>query len=116
MISRATGDNIRVSLLMKPAVIINRIEFTITKMPADRLLIIPEGISLAAVLGFIASYLLSASLLNPMAAFLAKIMHKITRIRSLRLKEYSSFEIARKKPIRAKGMANTVWLKRTRDK
>src|SRR4051812_40223730 len=40
--------------------------------------IIPDGISLIAVLGFFASNFLSRYLLNAIAADLAKIMHRIT--------------------------------------
>ena len=79
-----------------------------TKVPADLLFILPEGISLEAVLGFNASYFLSANLLKPIAEFLAKIIHKIMIIRSLRLNWWSLPETAREKPMNANGMAKTV--------
>ena len=78
--------------------------------------IIPEGISLFFVLGLSASNFLSASLLNPIAAFRAKIMHRIIRRSSLILKSYSSSDTASEKPISAKGIAKTVWLNFTREK
>jgi hypothetical protein len=48
--------------------------------------------------------------------FLAKIIARITRSSSFILNEYSGFDTARANPIRAKGMANTVWLNFTRAK
>ena len=81
----ATGDKINVRELMKKVVEMNNTTFMITKMAAERLSILPEGISREAVLGFSASNFLSASRLNPIAEFLAKIMHNIMSRNSLPL-------------------------------
>ena len=77
---------------------------------------IPEGISRFFVLGFFSSNFLSTSRLNPIAEFLANTMHRIIRRRSLRLNRRSPSEMPREKPIRANGMANTVWLNLTSEK
>src|SRR5512137_2811021 len=65
IISRATGERKRVSLLMNAVVITNKAELIITKAAAALSPIIPAGISLFFVLGFSESNLLSAILLNP---------------------------------------------------
>jgi hypothetical protein len=105
---RATGESRRVSRLMKAVVKMKRPELITMNIVAALGSIIPEGISLFFVLGLRASNLLSTSLLNPIAAFLAKIMHNIIRRRILMLKSFSSPNTASDKPIMAKGMAKTV--------
>ena len=116
IIRSATGDKNRVKLFMNPAVIINRTAFAITNAAADLGPIIPEGISLFLVLGLSASKFLSASLLNPIAALRAKIIQRIIRRSSLKLKLNSPFYTASENPIRAKCIAKTVWLNFTSDK
>jgi hypothetical protein len=101
---------------MNPAAITKRREFIITKITADLEPIFPEGSSLLLVLGLRASNFLSANLLKAIAAFLAKIMHKIIRISSLMLKLFPSPQTASENPINANGMANTVWLNLTSDR
>ena len=113
---RATGERKSVSLLMNAVVIMNKKALIITNTAAALAPIIPEGISLFFVLGLRASNFLSASLLNPIAAFRAKIMQSIISRSSLMLKLYSSFDTASEKPIRAKGIAKTVWLNFTSEK
>src|SRR5450759_917946 len=114
--SSATGERNKVSLLMKKVVKINSIALRITKAEAAFELIIPLGISLFWVRGLRASNLLSTSLLKPMAAFLAKIMQRITNRSNFKLKLYSTLETASENPIRAKGIAKTVWLNFTSEK
>ena len=58
----------------------NKTLFNITKIKAERAEITPEGISLAAVLGFLRSMSLSRYLLKAIAALLAKTIHKRTKI------------------------------------
>jgi hypothetical protein len=106
--SRATGERKRVSRLMNAVVIMKRMALITINAAADLVLIIPEGISLFFVLGLSASNLLSASLLNPMAAFLAKIIQSIIKRSNLILKSFSFAETASEKPIRAKGIAKIV--------
>ena len=101
---------------MNDVVTIKSTALTITNIAAALLPIIPEGISLFLVLGLRASNFLSASLLNPIAAFRAKIMHSIISSSSLRLKLYSGSDTASEKPISAKGIAKTVWLNFTSEK
>ena len=86
----------------------NNKEFATTNTAADPVAIFPDGISLFLVLGFSESNLLSASLLKPIAAFRAKIMHRIIKRKDLILKSSSGLDIARENPIKAKGIANTV--------
>jgi putative effector of murein hydrolase LrgA (UPF0299 family) len=64
--------------LMNQVVIINARQFSITKISALFAEIIPAGISLMAVRGFLASKCLSSQRLKAMAALLAKIIHSIT--------------------------------------
>ena len=116
IISRATVKDKSVRGFMKAVVIINNAALTMTKIAAALLPIIPEGISLFLVLGLSASNLLSASLLNPIAALRAKIMHRTISSRSLRLKVYSGSDTASEKPISANGIAKTVWLNFTSEK
>ncbi len=70
---------------MKPDVAIKSIELIITNNAADRGLILPEGISLLSVLGLSESNFLSARRLKPIAAFLAKTMHRIIKSNNLML-------------------------------
>ena len=116
IISKATGERQSVRILINPVVIIKRTELTITKKVAALMLIAPAGISLFLVLELSASKRLSAILLNPMAAFLAKIMQRIIRKSNLRLKCWFSSDTAREKPMSANGIANTVWLNLIREK
>ena len=95
IIIRATGERYRVSGLMNDVETINSTTLIITKIAAALLPIIPEGISLFLVLGLRASNFLSASLLKPIAALRAKIMHRTIRSSSLRLKLYSGSDTAR---------------------
>src|SRR4030042_3106057 len=113
---RATGDRIRVRRLINPEVTIKNTEFIITNRAADRGPILPDGNSLLSVLGFSESIFLSARRLKPIAAFLAKIMQRIIRIRSLKLNVYSFPDTANANPIMAKGMAKTVWRNFTSEK
>jgi hypothetical protein len=108
IISRATGERKRVNRFMKPVVKIKRMELIMINTAAALVPTTPEGISLLFVLGLSASKFLSASLLNPIAAFRAKIMHSIISRSSLKLKSNSSFDTASEKPIRAKGIAKIV--------
>ena len=87
-----------------------------TNIAAALVLMVPEGISLLLVLGLSESNFLSATLLKPIAVFLAKIIHRITSISNLILKSNSGFDTASVKPISAKGIAKTVWLNLTREK
>jgi len=105
-----------VSRLKSPLVIINNNALAMTKMAAALVLIAPDGISLFFVLGLSASNLLSASLLNPIAAFLANIMQSIISRNSFILKLYSSWATAKENPISANGMAKIVWLNFTSEK
>ena len=73
----------------------NNTALIITKIAAALLPIIPEGISLFLVLGLRASNFLSASLLNPIAAFRAKIMHSTISSSSFRLKLYSGSDTSK---------------------
>jgi hypothetical protein len=93
-----------------------RIAFTATNMDAEFLLIIPAGISLPLVLGLSESNLLSASLLNPIAAFRANTMHSKISKSTLILKSYSSSDTPRENPINAKGIAKIVCENLTRAK
>jgi hypothetical protein len=88
----------------------------ITNIAAALALMMPEGISLFMVLGLSESKSLSANLLNPIAVFLAKIIQRMTRSSNLMLKSNSGFDTASEKPMRAKGIAKTVWLNLTREK
>jgi hypothetical protein len=106
--SKATGDKNSVNRFMNPVVTINRQALIITNAVAALTLINPEGISLLLVLGLRASKSLSASLLNPIAVFRARIIQRITKRSNLILKSDSCFETASENPIRAKGIANTV--------
>jgi ammonia channel protein AmtB len=87
-----------------------------TNIAAALVLMMPEGISLLMVLGLSESKSLSASLLNPIAVFLAKIIQRMTRSSNLILKSNSGFDTASEKPMRAKGIAKTVCLNFTREK
>jgi hypothetical protein len=90
--------------------------FTIVNIKASFELILPEGISRIAVLGFCESIPLSKYLLNAIAAFLAKIMHKIINKSFSQLNSCPVTEMARKKPIKANGIAKIVWANNTREK
>jgi hypothetical protein len=70
---------------MRPVVMMNKKLLLIIKNSAALVPIFPDGISLEDVLGFRASYLLSAYLLNPIAALRANIMQRIISKNSLRL-------------------------------
>ena len=90
--------------------------------------IIPAGISLIAVRGFNASKFLSNQRLKAMAALLAKIIQRITKINLITKKylgkivvcqpvpEYLKVNIPKKKPTNAKGIAKMVCENFTRDK
>ena len=91
---RATGERKRVNRLMNAVVMMNIMALMMINAVAALVPIIPDGISLFFVLGLRASNLLSASLLNPIAAFRAKIMQSIISRSSLMLKSYSSFDTA----------------------
>jgi hypothetical protein len=93
---------------MNPVVTINRTALMMTNIAAALELIMPAGISLFFVLGLSASKSLSASLLNPIAVFLASTMQRITKRSNLILKLNSGEDTAREKPIRANGIAKTV--------
>jgi len=86
----------------------NRAEFRITKNKAEEGLILPAGISLPEVRGFLESISRSIYLLKAMAAFLAKTMHRTTSNSSRQLSgEWESW-MPRKNPVMAKGMAKIV--------
>jgi len=106
----------RVSLFIKAAAITNRIELMTTNTIAETIPILPDGISLFYVLGLRVSKFLSTIRLNPIAAFRAKIIHKMIRINSLILKSFSVLATARENPTSAKGIANMVWPNLTNEK
>ena len=88
---------------------INSKEFTITKSSAFFAVIVPFGISLScAVLSFSLSISLSIYLLKAIAADRAKIIQSITYIKVSHLK--LDWWLAKKKPIKANGIAKMVWL------
>jgi hypothetical protein len=68
----------------------------------------PAGISLIAVRGFLLSISLSAHLLNAIAALLAKTIHKITYKNFIQSIPSPIALVAKKKPIKAKGIAKIV--------
>ena len=82
--------------------------FEIVNINASFELILPEGISRIAVLGFCASISLSKYLLKAIAEFLAKIMHNTIRNSLSQLNSCPVTEMARKKPINANGIAKIV--------
>ena len=91
--------------------IIKAIELNTTNSIAFFSEIIPDGISLIAVRGFLASKFLSSQRLKAIAALLAKPMQSRTNINNC----HHGFEVmkkalfkARKKPINAKGIAKMV--------
>lgn len=86
------------------------------KIIAEPGFIIPVGISRNAVRGFNESKVLSVIRLKAMAAFLANAMQSIIKISKCH--DIFSLEkwIARKNPIKAKGIAKIVWLKVTSEK
>jgi hypothetical protein len=102
--------------LINQVVATNNILLTITNAKAGLGPITPAGISLLAVRGFKLSKRLSIHLLKPIAALRAKTIHKSMSPKSLGSKLYPSLNIARQKPIKAKGKANTVWLNLISDK
>ena len=116
IIRRATGARKRVRRFISPAEIINNTELIITKMAAELALIFPDGISRLSVLGLRESNFLSARRLKPIAAFLAKIMQRIIRIRSLMLNAFPVPDTARANPVIANGIAKTVWANFTSDR
>jgi hypothetical protein len=87
----------------------NKMQFTITKINAAFGLIIPVGISLFFVRWFFLSYSRSIYLLKLIAALRAKTMHNITKNKVIHGNPFISDSYhARKKPIKAKGMAKIV--------
>ncbi len=104
IINNAKGDNRKHVVFIKYVDPINNKQFIITKIRADFAFIFPLGISLDVdVLGFLESDSLSKYLLKPIAADLAKIMHKITYVSIIQSK--SCDFVARKNPINANGIA-----------
>jgi hypothetical protein len=101
---------------MSKVVRIKRMQLTIVNIRASFELILPEGISRMAVLGFCASISLSKYLLKAIAEFLAKIMHNTISKSLSQLNSCPVIEMARKKPINANGIAKTVWANNTREK
>ena len=89
-------------------VVINSKQFNITNRSAEEAFMIPAGISLFFVLGFKLSMFLSMYRLNAIAALLAKIIHNNTNPNKSKSKELLFKVTASKKPIIAKGIANTV--------
>ena len=87
---------------------IKSILFAIVNINASFELILPEGISRIAVHGLCASISLSKYLLKAIAAFLAKIMHNTISKSFSQLNSCPVSEMARKKPIKANGIAKTV--------
>jgi hypothetical protein len=116
MTNRAMGDSKKQVILIMYADAANKIILSNVNLRALLALIIPLGISLMAVLGFFASNSLSKYLLKAIAALRAKTIHKSMSPKSLGSKLYPSLNIARQKPIKAKGKANTVWLNLISDK
>ncbi|KAF5034160.1 hypothetical protein DSECCO2_599110 [anaerobic digester metagenome] len=94
--------------MIKPATATKRAALIKTKSRADNGDISEAGISLEAVLGLRASISLSAHLLNPIAAFLAKTIANITSPRRLHEKWPPPLSVPRKRPVRAKGIAKIV--------
>ena len=89
----------------------NSKQFTITKFSADFALIEPLGICLTIfVLGLAVSISLSIYLLKAIAAERAKIIHKITKANNFQFKLPFVWDIPKKKPISANGIAKIVWL------
>lgn len=82
MTSKASGLNKKQILLMKYVQAINNPALITVKINAALEVMMPAGISLIAVRGFLASMLLSSHLLNAMAALRANIMHNTTKINS----------------------------------
>ena len=105
----AIGDNAKQSELIKYVVAINSKELMMTKSKAEFALILPFGISLiAAVLGLVESISLSIYRLKAIAADRANTIQSTTYKSVI---HSNSFDFsAKKKPIRAKGIANMVWL------
>lgn len=91
MTNNATGDKYKQIGLIKYVAIINTTQLIITNLKALLAEIIPLGISLMAVRGFLASKLLSKYLLKAIAAERAVIMQTITNIN---FKPYSLLEIS----------------------
>ena len=87
-----------------------------TNKSAEIGLMIFLGISRKEVRGFFLSNSRSAKRLNPMAAFLAKRMHKITRNKRRTFNVPPFSWIANENPIKAKGSENMVWLTFMKDK
>lgn len=78
--------------------------------------ILPEGMSLVLVLGFLASMELSKYLLKAIAAFLAKTMQSTIKSNFIQENGAIVVFIAKKKPIKAKGIANMVCEKVTNER
>lgn len=117
MMTKAIGDNKKHMKFIRKADSMKNAEFIITNIIACFDEIIPLGISLLCVLGFLESIFRSAQRLNAIAAFLAVIIQINTRTNNF--KSSISKPTARVpiiKPIAANGNANTVWLNLMSDK
>lgn len=101
---------------MKYVATINKTQFTITKVSADEAEILPAGISLVSVLGFLASICRSKYLLKAIAAFRAKTIQKITSTNKSQLNGACEVVTPKKKPIIAKGNAKTECANNTSEK
>ena len=78
--------------------------------------IFPDGMSLALVRGFLASISLSKYLLKAIAAFLASTIQNTIKVNFNQENEAFVVFIAKKKPIKANGIANMVCEKVTNEK
>lgn len=104
----ATGLRKNASGLTKYVVRQNPTTLRMTNIKAFFLEIVPAGISLDCVRGLSESMSVSAHLLNPMAALLAKIIQSTTKPKIFRdRKPVTCTPI--KNPNKAKGSANMVW-------
>lgn len=101
---------------MKYVVKINNTQLTAVKINAFVAGMRPAGMSLCFVLGFSASKFRSRKRLKAMAAFLANTIHAIMKTSFIQLNVFSVVLRARKKPMKAKGIANMVWAKSTSER
>ena len=88
----------------------NAAQFIKTNSSALLALITPEGISLTFVLGLAISISLSKNRLKAIAALLAKTIHRTTKPNIPKSRDFDSYNVPRKKPTIANGIAKIVWL------
>ena len=112
MVARATGDSASVKGLSIPALAMNSALQVMTIVQAAGSDIFPVGISRCAVRSLRASIFRSTMRLKPIAALRAKTMQRIMKKSFHAMFSPPSLH-AMVNPIRAKGIANSVWEKRT---